>query len=481
LFKSFTVLALFCLNLQAEVIQPAELRASIDELRAMVISQQKQIQIQQEQITILQAQVDGRGRQSREDQSYGISEDHGGEVVSSAGEGGIPGRRPTSSDALVESKIPVVKGVSENFVTSKFGAEFYGYLKTDVIFTSQDVSLDTVPLFVRQRNGSNDDGQFNMSAKESRFGAKLKGPDIGSGALTGLVEFDFYGDFSDISARHAYKLRSRQLYVNYGNEDWSILAGKSWETYLSVFPQLVNFSSYNLMGQLGMRKEQLRFTKNYTIDEQSKITVKVALAEPLGGIHGGDLDEDGVDDGAESDLPNFEYLIAYSLPMLTDQPSTFALSGFYGEEKTGTTQLGADKKFESYAFIAGLTFPITEKLLLKGTLWTGTNLDAAWGGIGQGINLLKGETIDATGGWAQLGYQATDKLKLNLGYSFDDPQDSDLNIGDRSKNSSFLVNGFYSFSPNFILGFEYMRLETGYYGEKDEAADWLQSSLIYKF
>lgn len=366
-------------------------------------------------------------------------------------------------------------------VNSKFGMELYGYIKLDAMAHGQDVFVDAVPFWVRQSNGSNDDGQFNMTAKETRLGAKLRGPDFGEGKVTGLAEFDFYGDFSATSGRHAYQMRSRQLYLQYSQDDWSLLAGKTWETYLTTFPQTLNFTYYNLLGQLGLRKNQIRLTKNIKIDEASSFIVKAALAESVGGLHGGDLDGDGIDDGAESNRPSFEYALTYVTPVLNDEPAKFSFSGFVGQETADTNGDGSDQDFDTYAVIGGLEFPLTDQFTLKGSIWTGTNLDGAWGGIGQGINTTTHDTIDACGGWAQLGFQATDKLKLNLGYSIDNPKDDDLPAGGRSENSSYLINALYSFTPSFILGFEYMHLETGYKGAADEETDFIQSSLIFKF
>lgn len=468
-FKLLIITVFLSPSVRAAEGDSGELQKAIAELREMVLNQQAEIRAQQAEIESLKNRIETQGEELKAVSAEGYR-NSAVRFPARAKEGAEPVKVPDTPAAPVESS-----------VTSKYGIDFYGYIKADGVYTSQDVVTDTVPFYVRPGNGSNGDYQFNMSAKESRLGAKLGGPEFGGGKLTGLVEVDFYGDFADVNSRHAYKLRTRQLYLRYGNEDWNLLAGKTWETYMATFPQTLNFSYYNLMGQLGLRKTQVRLTKNQQVGEDQNLTLKVALAEPVGGLHGADLDEDLVDDGAESDMPTLEYQVSYTAPVMTEKPSQFSLSGFYGRETADTSGDGSDQDFDSYAIIGGLTFPLTDKLALKGTLWTGTNLDGAWGGIGQGINALTGETIDSVGGWIQLGYQATEKLKFNIGYSMDNPKDSDLNVGDRSDNSSYLVNAFYSFIPEFILGLEYMRLETGYKGEADEATDWLQTSLIFKF
>lgn len=482
-----------------------DLQAAVAELRAMVLSQQEAIRAQQTEIQTLKKKIEDQNAEIEAIslQSYPhaptrfpvkdtvatstetVTAPHSAPVQEVTADGKVasadlsgtaspPGSPVAVPDAPSEPS-PVAPGKVD--VTSKFGIELYGYIKVDGVYTSQDVFTDTVPFYVRPSNGSNDDYQFNMSAKETRFGAKLNGPEFGGGKLTGLAEFDFYGDFAEVGNRSAYKLRTRQLYINYDYEEWGVLAGKTWQTYISTFPQTINFTYYNLMGQLGMRNTQIRLTREQKIDDDSNLTLKVAFAETAGN----DLDGDLINDGAESDIPTVEYLATYSVPVLTDKPAEFSFSGFYGRERADVNADGHDQDFNAYAVIGGLTFPLTDQLTLKGTIWTGTNLDAAWGGIGQGINPTTGETIDATGGWVQLGYQATEKLKFNLGYSIDDPKDSDLNAGNRSFNTSYLVNAFYSFTPSFILGLEYMRLETGYKDRSDEATNWLQSSLIFKF
>ncbi|WP_221030755.1 hypothetical protein [Actomonas aquatica] len=353
----------------------------------------------------------------------------------------------------------------------------YGYVKADAFYETRDTYVDALPFWACADDAThnNGDGEFGLTAKESRFGAKIDGGDVLGGHLRGQFEFDFYGDLG-LSGHHAYTPRTRHALVEWKGGDWSVLAGQTWETYLVTFPQTVNFTAYNFQGQLGLRRSQVRVTRRMELGDERRVTAKFALAEPLGGVHGADLDGDHQDDAADADMPVLEYNLEYQSPALRA-----AVAGFYGREHLGPIGGFGARDFDAWAVIAGGEIPLGASFTLRGSVWTGTNLDSAWGGIGQGINLGRSETIDATGGWAQLGWAVAPDVSLNFGYSWDNPDDNALNAGQRTLNESLLVNGFWNVGSNLTLGLELMQLRTGYKGAATATAERVQSMVKFGF
>jgi hypothetical protein len=382
------------------------------------------------------------------------------------------------SDSPIRKPIdkPAVAGVS-----SKFGLSFYGYFKVDAFHDSGLTSHQEIPFWV-SKGAANQKGNFDMTAKETRLGMNFSGPKAGGGKLAGKMEFDFYGNInsgSSISTNHAFEPRTRQAYLNWSFDRWSLLAGKTWEPYIITIPQTLNFSYYNFMGQLGLRKTQVRFTTKI----HPRIEWTNAILEPVGKIHGGDIDGDLQDDATDAEFPVLSTKLVFKPLLFSKKESMFGIATVYGKEKLDSHASGlGEKTYDSFALQAGFNLPFNDHITLKASGFTGRNIDSFWGGIGQGINDTKNRAIQASGGWAQLQLKFNPKTKLNLGYSVDNPKDDDLEVGQRSENSSILINGYYDFSAPLSLGLEYMQGQTKYKGQsKKEKNNRASSSIIFKF
>lgn len=368
---------------------------------------------------------------------------------------------------------PAIAGVS-----SKYGLSFYGYFKLDGWYDSGLVSHQEIPFWVMPETPTSG-GSLDMTAKETRLGMNFDGPEIRGGKVTGKLEMDFYGNInttSNHSGNHAFDLRSRHAYLNWDFGDWSLLAGKTWEPYLIEIPQSLNFGYFNFMGQLGLRKTQLRVTR-----KMGDLELIGAVIAPVGGVHGADIDGDLQDDGVDSEMPVISGKVLYKIPLLTDTPANFGISFVHGEERIDIPPVGPATDYSAWAVTAAMSVPITKTLTLKASAFKGSNLDGYWGGIGQGINLGLGRGIASRGGWAQLQFNPNPDVSFNLGYGQDNPDDNDLSAGGRTYNEFFQVNFYYSFDPSLLWGLEYLKQETGYKGGPVAENDRIHSSLIFKF
>jgi len=104
--------------------------------------------------------------------------------------------------------------------------------------------------------------------------------------------------------------------------------------------------------------------------------------------------------------------------------------------------------------------PITSRFGVQGELWTGENLATYFGGIGQGINLAAPyNTIRSRGGWVDVWYDWSDRVHSHIGYSIDDPVDSDITSG-RTYNAFLFTNVSYDVTKKFLVGFEFTSWRT---------------------
>ena len=323
------------------------------------------------------------------------------------------------------------------------------------------------------------DNEFNMTARETRLGLELMGPDTEDWKTSGKIEVDFYGQAGTANSPN---LRMRLGYVDLAHSSgFSVRAGQDWETFITVIPRMLNFAILGDSGQLGLRRPQFRLSQEIPMGT-TKLTVKVAAARAIGE----DLDGGGQDDGADSGLPAFQYNALLETPLLTTKASKFSVSGLIGRETLDTTVsnkvVGSDdQNYESWAAIGSAFLPVHQKVALQGTLWMGANLDTYYGGIGQGINITKKTAIAAKGFWVQLVTDPTESLNWNLGYGLDDPDDDDLNKGNRSRNTSIFTSLYYKLTSAVTVGVEYINMTTAYLQGDDATDNRFQGSMIYKF
>ena len=359
-------------------------------------------------------------------------------------------------------------------VTSSFDIAVYGYIKLDAIYDSQSTVIGDLGFWVKPEVNGDKDNEFNMTARQTRLGLKINGPDILNGKVSGRLEIDFYGRGD---SENSYHPRIRLAYIDWAFDDWSMRFGQDWETFLTVAPKTVNFATLADKGALGLRRAQARVTKNFNLSETSSIFVKAALAATIAP----DADQDGQVDGKDSGLPTFQYNVGYAGKVLTEKKSRFSVSGHYGQETCDVDGKNDSLDIDTWSVIGSVYMPVIDKISLAGTIWTGENLDTYFGGIAQGINLEKRKGIASNGGWAQFMYFPTDKLNINLTFGVDDPDNDDLNEGMRAQNTVMGINAYYAFSKALVASIEYQNIETKYYMQEKATDDRIQAAIQFFF
>jgi hypothetical protein len=365
-------------------------------------------------------------------------------------------------------------------VLSKFEMKIYGYVKLDASYDTQRTSAGDLMYYVLPEVNDEKDDEFNMTAKETRLGLDIKGPEVGPVKTTGKIETDFYGPGGSANSPN---IRMRLGYLDLANANgFSFRAGQDWETFITVTPKILNFTYLADAGALGLRRPQARLTQEIPVGDKSKLTAKIAAARTIGE----DIDGGGQDDGADSGTPSVQGNLIFETPVFAGKPAKISVSGHYGRETLDTSVSNKitdvdTKDFDSWSLIGSILLPFGNHVAVQGSAWQGANLDNYFGGIGQGINKTLDTEIGAKGGWAQLVLDPVEWLNCNLGYGLDDPDDGDLNKGNRSKNELLFANVFFKLNSAVTLGFEYSHMTTSYQEASDATDNRFQGSAIYRF
>ncbi len=376
----------------------------------------------------------------------------------------------STAPAKVVETVPVIAQPSVE-EKKKWKAEIYGYVKLDAAYDTQRTAPGNFALFVHPLTNGQSDDEFNLTARETRLGFKIKGDVLPDFKSMARLEMDFCGSASETSPSP----RLRLAYMKIEKSNWEILAGQDWDTYISILPKSLNFATYGYHGSLWSRRPQLRLKRSGKVDESSW-SVSAAIARTVGT----DLDCLGQEDGKDYAFPTFQFKADFRFPM-NGLEGLVSVGGIYGTETLDTLEGIDSRNYVSRMLTTSLRFPINEKLSLSSTLWAGQNLGSYMGGIGQGINLDKDTEIASKGGWVQLGYSPVAYLNTYLTYGVDDPADEDLNVGQRSKNQNLSASLYWGMSDYVTWGFEYSSMTTYYLEMLEAHNNRYQSAFIFKY
>jgi hypothetical protein len=397
--------------------------------------------------------------------------------------------RRTSNIEQKTMNVEPAKPVSEKKpVMSGLDVQIYGRIKADASYDSSRMDVGDYAKWVRPNRGTNDHSQFDLTANETRLGMLIYGPNDQEFKTSGRVEMDFYGGGTENKPvpmmRHAY------LNLEWPDDKFSILAGQTSDVISPLWPDTLNYSVGWWAGNIGYRRPQIRLTKSYTIDKDTELKLEGALARTIGRTNTNILAADQSDSGEDAGFPCIQERVSLTLPSLGYKPATVGVSSHYAKESydvnaAGSSKIAAHREdFDSWSLNLDVQQPVNEWLSFKGELFTGQDLDAYLGGIGQGVNTVKNKEIRSQGGWAQASLGPWGKWSFNLGVSADSANKDDLEgmSGDKRKyNQSIFGNVLYNLDKNAQIGFELSQWHTEYVDLGSADSVRAQTSFIYKF
>lgn len=366
-------------------------------------------------------------------------------------------------------------------VWSNLDIQLYGYLKLDAAYDSSRTENGNYAKWVDSESTNDNDNQFNMTANETRLGMLLNGPDNGSMITSGRVELDFYGPGSGI-AENQGRLMMRHAYfkLDWPEKRFNIIAGQTSDVISPLYPSTVNYSVGWWTGNIGYRRPQIRLTKELGFDTGGFLKLEGAVARTIGRSDA----IGGTESGEDAGFPTFQGRASVTLPMFGAKEATIGVSGHCGKEEYDIATSGRNKKFNTWSFNVDYTQPVNNKVEIKAEVFTGENLDAYLGGIGQGVTTTGTniyEEIGSKGGWVAASLGPWNNKRFNVGVAMDDVERGNVNYGDRTLNRSIFGNVYCALNKQTDVAFELSHWRTEYKGPGDGESLRAQMALIYKF
>jgi hypothetical protein len=242
----------------------------------------------------------------------------------------------------------------------------YGFIKATAVHDSSDPDGDDFPFPGIWLNagtnstfntGPTKDPEFHIKARSTRFGLNLEWPDISKNlTLTGKIEGDFEGNFSEVDNRDISSIRSNepQLRLAYVRLDYHasdafdvfFVGGQDWTLFGSGALENIVETTFNgaFWGDIWERSPQLRGGFIWTLDKEHHVNLEpqFGIMMPstgqilkLGTAAGNGLAAQlgqGEREGADSDRPEYEGRVALSYQLDKAKgvtPAQIALSGFH--------------------------------------------------------------------------------------------------------------------------------------------------------
>ena len=91
--------------------------------------------------------------------------------------------------------------------------------------------------------------------------------------------------------------------------------------------------------------------------------------------------------------------------------------------------------------------------------------------------------VESRGGWIQAQFNFTPKWQTNLSYGLDAQNASNLTVGSRDKNQTYMANLMFKFSPSVTFAWEYRRFLTHFKNQpaSNENGDHVNMAVGYVF
>ena len=346
----------------------------------------------------------------------------------------------------------------------------YGIIWGSAVYETQRSYPGAYILWMQSMTDDNEDACY-IDARSTRLGVDVAGPKFRCcpwTKVTGKVEFDFQSSSGPRLNQGAVLFRHG--YINVDNGTSSILFGQTWDTISPLYPTMLGYIPAWGSGNIGYRRPQLRYSRNFTLSDTLMFKSQTSLNLP----ETWDFNSDSTVLAQTAGWPVLEGRWAVTLGRRKGPcalPKEIGFSAHIGEEiydvlATNTRPAVENLARRTWSANVDVNIPITERLRVKGEFFTGENLSAYLGGVLQGINPTTFNTIRSTGGWVEAGYYWVPWFHTHVGYAIDDPFDQDLAANQRKYNQQFFANFIYDITKKWLVGMEVSSWKTMYVNKR---------------
>ena len=391
---------------------------------------------------------------------------------------------PSAGNMLTPGEIARVRGLLADdgrLERAPSRVKPYGYVKLDMAYDAQATDDGNFARWVASEDVRRNDDQFSITARETRVGLELSGPELCGATVSGRIEVDFYGGGTENNTQ--MKMRHAYVQLVWPDCKVTLLAGQTWDV---IHPQNIPTINYTVgwwCGNVGFRRPQLRLSKGFGLGSCTTGLLEVAAVRTVTGRNT-PFTPTFEDTGEDAGWPTLQGRISVTHEIAKGQSLIVGASGHWGHEEFDLDAAGTSRDFETWSLGADFVLPLGSAFTLKGEIWFGRNMDAYLGGIAQGMNLAVAgaeHELDAQGGWLALQHAVSPCLTLAIGGGIDDPDDADLAAGMRSHNAFGFVNGWLRPVPRVGFGLELSWWITEYVGLAQGDSLRVQFAVKYDF
>lgn len=329
----------------------------------------------------------------------------------------------------------------------------YGFVKLDATYQSDPTNSLIAPRFATGGRGSATD----LTATQSRFGFKWKGPSLENGYQTGAVlEFDLF----DPTTSNQMEFRTRLAALTLSRDTTTWLFGQHWDVFSPLNPTTL-MTNGNLWqtGNLGFRRAQVRYSRTgKTVDWA---------------VSANDPSTSGT--APNTDAPIIEGRVGFAI-----KRAKIGISGAFGDDETTIPNQERD--------ISGLSvdwsIPLGERLSLIGEAADGENLAVFISR--SSVNATTQREQDVTAFWTELVYTAK-RYNWWVGIGSEELDDSALAVGANEDTRvifaglQWKLKGAVLAGSPVLFGVEIARFQTDLAGGGDNTANQVMFSAIYNF
>jgi hypothetical protein len=402
----------------------------------------------------------------------------GGRPEATALQAAVGGARgsaqPDASASLHNDPQAQPSTASEGAVTAqgKFPVSIYGTLLLNSVFDSGQMNISDIPLFPVKPDALGDDKSFAMTARQTRLGLKFEGRELMDARVSGQAEIDFLGGKAPFG--NGIDMDLPRLRLAFGRLDWdhwSLEAGQDWVIFAPLNP--TSYAEYAIpsmsaSGNPWIRLPQLRGEYHNRLGSSLGFLVQFAAIDPDMGDYSTEtfsatrapgIGERGRAPGAET---RFALTSTHD-----DRDFTIGFSGHYAHGKNSGTvgDLTEQVSLNSWGAALDFSLPFTRLFNLSGEAYTGRALGIFSVDSGEAIEpvgTLGDVGVRSSGGWTQAEFNFTPKWQVNLVYGIDDPTASNLPLGARARNQSYMGNLIWKTTPHVNIAWEFRRMLTNF-------------------
>ena len=266
--------------------------------------------------------------------------------------------------------------------------QFYGFLKLDVVYNTEDVAHEAGPLYVIDKStltGDEKNGSLVFSVRSSRLGLKLGAPAFLGAKTTVVFEMDFWGQLPDSTTpvrQGHFRMRHGFVQMMWKSGTYARV-GQFWTALmpLKVIPDTVSFLPLVTSGWLFMREPQITIGQVFG-SEEINLDVTFSIARTMAGNDSGsglfpgprDSQVDDIGPGEASGIPAFRGGLFFTMKR-SGLILMFGANGQYQREKQPLGDAGNNSELSHSYAVIGSAKIVYSLVSLAGSYFYGQNLD----------------------------------------------------------------------------------------------------------